>query len=423
MLERLVSITISFLVSVWVVRYLGPERYGIYSYALSFSYLFGVFARLGLDNILVRNLTRGEIPVGKILGTALTLRVVAALGAVILIAIIVFTTQDQWIVQIAVLVMSGRLIFEAADVFDHWFQSQILSKYPVLVRSSTLILRAGGQVAFIIAGFPLIAFVALAAGRMILQTLGIFGFYWRMAENRSWTFDFEVAYDMLQDSWPLIISSFSIAIYMKIDQLMIGYMIGSKDVGIYATAVKISELWYFLPMVVASSVFPKIVESRERVSKEKHQRRMQAFYDSMAIVSYVVIIPVVLMADPIVNLLFGSDYQQSAEILSIHIWAFLFVALGVARGRWLISENLTRFTMIAAVLGALVNVSLNYLLIPQFVGIGAAWATLVAQIVATYLSCMLLGEGRRYVFGQLTRAIGFPLRPKHTYRTIMSVLK
>jgi O-antigen/teichoic acid export membrane protein len=361
--------------------------------------------------------------VGKILGTALTLRVVAALGAVILIAIIVFTTQDQWIVQIAVLVMSGRLIFEAADVFDHWFQSQILSKYPVLVRSSTLILRAGGQVAFIIAGFPLIAFVALAAGRMILQTLGIFGFYWRMAENRSWTFDFEVAYDMLQDSWPLIISSFSIAIYMKIDQLMIGYMIGSKDVGIYATAVKISELWYFLPMVVASSVFPKIVESRERVSKEKHQRRMQAFYDSMAIVSYVVIIPVVLMADPIVNLLFGSDYQQSAEILSIHIWAFLFVALGVARGRWLISENLTRFTMIAAVLGALVNVSLNYLLIPQFVGIGAAWATLVAQIVATYLSCMLLGEGRRYVFGQLTRAIGFPLRPKHTYRTIMSVLK
>jgi O-antigen/teichoic acid export membrane protein len=108
---------------------------------------------------------------------------------------------------------------------------------------------------------------------------------------------------------------------------------------------------------------------------------MQDIYDVMACIAYVIIIPVMLTAEPLIEVLFGDDFSRSAAILQIHIWAFIFVALGVVRGRWLVAQNYTRFAMVAAMLGALVNVGLNLLLLPDYGGVGAAWATLVACLI------------------------------------------
>lgn len=422
MLERLVSMTISFLVSVWVVRYLGPEQYGLYSYALSYAYLFGVFARLGLDNILVRELTRDRIDEGEILGTAFTLRLVAALVSLAIIAAIIFSVQDGWQTRLVVLTMSGRLVLKSSDVFDHWFQARIESKYPALVRSCALITRAGIQVAFILAGFPLIAFVWVAVGRIGLQTAGIFIAYWIRSTDRSWRFRVSTAKQMMKDAWPLIISGFSIALYMKVDQIMIEYMVGSKYVGVYATAVKISELWYFIPTIVASTIFPKIVETKESYSEKVYRERMQSLYDVMSMISYLIVVPLAITAHPVIDILFGSEFNESAVILEVHIWAFIFVSLGVIRGKWLIAENMTTFSMIAAGIGAIVNVTLNVLLIPESAGVGAAWATLFAQVTATYLTCFLLSKTRSRALPQMTRALYLPFRIRNAYSGIKKVL-
>lgn len=422
MLERLVTMTVSFLVSVWVVRYLGPEQYGLYSYALSYAYLFGVLARLGLDNILIRELTRDRIDEGEILGTALTLRMAAALLSLAIIAAIIFSVQDGWQTRLVVLTMSGRLVLKSSDVFDHWFQARIESKYPAIVRSCSLITRAGIQIAFILAGFPLIAFVWVAVGRIGMQTAGICIAYWIQSTDRSWRFRLSTAKHMMKDAWPLIISGFSIALYMKVDQIMIESMIGSKAVGIYATAVKVSELWYFIPTIIASTIFPKIVETKENASSTVYRERMQSLYDVMSTISYIIVVPLAITAHPVIDLFFGVEFRESAIILQIHIWAFMFVSLGVIRGKWLIAENMTKFSMVSAVLGAVVNVALNVVLIPKSAAVGAAWATLFAQITATYLTCFLLRETRKRVLPQMTRALYLPFRIRNAYSGIKKAL-
>ena len=424
MSERLVNMTIRFFVGVWVVRYLGPENYGIYSYALSFAGLFVAFVTLGLDNIVVRNLSREGAEEGKILGTALALRLGSAILTMGVVAAIVLTVNDRWLTQLAVLIISGHLIFKAADVFDLWFQSQIKSKYPVRVRMASITLYCGGQVAFILAGFPVLAFIALYVVQILWQTGGTYVMYrWVRGDNRPQLyFDWGVGQRMLRDSWPLIFASLSIAVYMKIDQVMLGQMSSEEAVGIYATAVKISEMWYFIPGAIAKSVFPKIVSSKEGSSADRYSSRMQALYDTVALISFVVIIPVVLSAHSVVGLLFGDAYAGSAPILVVHIWAFLFVSAGVVRGRWLVAENLTRFAMVASLLGATVNVGLNWFLIPVHDGLGAAWATLFSQIFATYISGLAFAPARMS-FVQISKSIFVAFRIRSAINGLKSIVQ
>jgi PST family polysaccharide transporter len=214
---------------------------------------------------------------------------------------------------------------------------------------------------------------------------------------------------MMQDAWPLIFAGLSSSVYMKVDQVMLGEMVGESSVGIYATAVKISELWYFIPTAIASSVFPKIVSSKENASEKVYRERMQVFYDLISLLSYIVIIVVVFSADPLIDIIFGEEYKRSATILKVHIWAFLFASFGAVRGKWLVAENMTNLAMLTTFLGAALNVGVNIFLIPEFGGVGAAWATFLSQGMAVYISCLMIPP-LRGVFIQMTKAIGFPFR-------------
>jgi O-antigen/teichoic acid export membrane protein len=147
------------------------------------------------------------------------------------------------------------------------------------------------------------------------------------------------AKSLLHGSWPLALSAIAITIYMKIDQIMLGQMLNDEAVGTYSAAVHISEIWYFIPMAIVASVFPAILEVKKR-SDEQYYAYLQKLYDFMVWLSVSVALPMTFLATPIVKILFGVDYIKAGTVLSIHIWAAVFVFLGVAIGRWFLTENL-----------------------------------------------------------------------------------
>ena len=192
------------------------------------------------------------------------------------------------------------------------------------------------------------------------------------------------AVSLLKDSWPLIFSGMVIAVYMRIDQVMIKEMMNSEAVGQYAAAVRISEAWYFIPMVIASSLFPAIVNAKKQ-SEELYYARLQKLYDLMVWMAIAIALPMTFLSDWVVNLLYGSQYNQSGSVLMIHIWAGVFVFLGVAFSKYLTIENLTKKMFYRTFLGAILNIILNYFLIPKYGIKGAAVATLLSQFVANYV--------------------------------------
>lgn len=422
--ERVVNMTIRFFVGVWVVRYLGPEQYGVYSYALSFVGLFTAVTTLGLDGIVIRNLSSEEWSEGEVMGTAFGLRMGAAVLTMGAVAATVFSVNDQWVTQVAVLIVSGQLVFKSADVFRLWFKSEIMSKYPVWVRSGVVLVNSATQVAFILLGLPVLAFVVLYLVQSSLKAGGTFLMYQMVSGQggASWTFRWSAARTMMQDAWPLIFAGLSVSVYMKIDQVMLGEMVGESAVGIYATAVKISELWYFIPAAIAGSAFPKIVSSKETASADIYRDRMQALYDSVVLISYLVIVPILFSAEFLIDLLFGQQYANSAPILQVHIWALLFASLGVARRKWMVTENLTYFAMFSAMLGAVINVMLNLLLIQNYSGIGAAFATLFSYSASSYFS-LIVWRRLWGTFKQLSMALVVPFRLRSSIRGIKRVMR
>ncbi|MFB0534672.1 MAG: flippase [Anaerolineae bacterium] len=420
--DRVLSMGVGFFVSIWVVRYLGPEQFGLYSYALSFVALFGPLVNLGLDNIVVRNLVRNDASPGEILGTAFTLKLMTALVTFALVAAVIWQLDSDPLTRVLVLIIAGGLIFRPLNVIDFWFQSQVLSKYVVWARNTALVICAAIKVGLVLAEMPLIAFAWVWLAQSAITGAGLlFMFRLRGPVLASWRPRLKLGMTLLRDAWPLVLSGLAASIYMKIDQIMLGRMVGSSAVGIYAAAVRLSELWYFIPMAVAASVFPAIVHSRQSQSEQVYRKRIQTFYDVMAGLGYAVAIPLGLFASPLVTTLFGADYAEAGPILAVHIWAFIFVCLGVARGKWLIAENMTGFSMFTSILGAVVNVGLNYWLMPRYAGLGAAWATLISYAVAAYLSCIL--SSRLWpVFSQLSLSLLVPFRLSSLRRSFREVL-
>jgi len=378
--DKVLRMGVGLLVVVWVARYLGPQQFGLFNFATAFVGLFGAVAGLGLQSIVVRDIVRDPTCKEETLGTAAVLQLgggVLAYG-LILGTIFLLRPNDvlaKWLVAI----LGSMMLFKASEVAVYWFESQVLSKYTVWVQNGSFMVFAAVKVALILGNAPLLAFAwatmaeAAFVALLLLAMLGLRGtglLKLKVSLTR--------AKVMLTDSWPLMLSGLAIVAYMKIDQIMLGQMLGDEAVGIYSAATRISEVWYFIPMMIVASVFPAILDAKKH-SEALYYQRLQRLYDLMVWLSVAVALPMTFLAGPIVALLYGPAFGEAGTVLAIHIWASVFVFLGVASSQWFVAENRQILSFQRTLLGAVINVVLNYIWIPIFGAVGAAYATVLAQ--------------------------------------------
>ena len=389
--EKILRMIVGLFVGIWVARYLGPEQFGLFSYAQSFVGLFTALATLGLDGIVVRELVKDETRRDELIGTAFWLKLMGAFGVLFILAFAVnFTSNDSY-TNTLVFIIASATIFQSFNVVDMYFQSKVMGKYIVYANVISLLLSSIVKVILILNHASLIAFAWTIVFDNVILALGFIYYYIKISYNeekqhflRNLTFSKVTARKLLKDSWPLILSGMVIAIYMRIDQVMIKEMMNSEAVGQYAAAVRISELWYFIPMVIASSLFPAIINAK-KVSEELYYARLQKLYDLMVWMAIAIALPMTFLSDWVVNLLYGAQYNQAGSVLMIHIWAGVFVFLGVAFSGYLTAENLTKKSFYRTFFGAVLNIGLNIILIPKYGISGAAIATLISQFTANYL--------------------------------------
>ncbi|MHC1733567.1 MAG: flippase [Bacteroidales bacterium] len=406
--DKILRMGVGLLVGVWVARYLGPEQFGLFNFATAFVGLFGAIAGLGLQGVVVRDIVRDPSGKDETLGTAAALQFVGGLIAYGLILVTIFWLRpEDALAKVIVAILGSMMLFKASEVAVYWFESQVLSKFTVWVQNGVFLVFAAIKVMLLLQHAPLIAFpwatmaealvVALMMMIMLsLRGLGVRQLHMTVARAKS----------LLKDGWPLLVSGIAVLIYMKIDQIMLGQMMGDEAVGIYSAAVRISEVWYFVPMAIVASVFPAILEAKKS-SEEQYYRRLQRLYDLMIWLSISIALPMTFLSTPIVKLLFGDAYIGAGAILAVHIWAGIFVFLGVASGHWFLAENRQVLCLQRTVMGAVVNIILNFLLIPISGPIGAAFATVVANATAAYFFD-LANKSTRHMFIMKTKS--FDLR-------------
>jgi PST family polysaccharide transporter len=391
--DKILRVGVGLFVGVWIARYLGPEQFGLMNYAIAFVALFATIANLGLNNIVVRDLVQDPASADTTMGTSFVLSVLGGFSAFCLsLLAISYVKPDDELAKFIVLLLSLLMIFKATDVVRYWFESQVQSKYVVWMENGTFLVFVAVKIILIVAEAPLLAFIwALFAEGLLVATGLMIVYALQGGQINAWKTQISRAKNLIKDSWPLILSGLTIMIYMRIDQIMLGQIMGNESVGIYSAAVKISEVWYFIPMTIVASVFPSIIEAKKQ-NETLYYDRLQKLYDIMVLVALTVAILMTFLSDWVVTLLFGKAYLEAGTVLSVHIWAGIFVFLGVASGKWFLIEGLQMFTFYRTLLGAVVNVGLNMLMIPKFGVIGAAYATVISYAVAAMFSDLLQKE-------------------------------
>ncbi|MBG6236678.1 O-antigen/teichoic acid export membrane protein [Pedobacter sp. CAN_A7] len=378
----------SLAVNLLIIRYLGPVNFGDLSFAEALTAIIAAVGTLGLDSFIIREIIKEPGRKNEILGTALGMRL---LVNVLLIPLCIgvylsfhhFSAKPGTPLTLIVTLLSLASFFKSFNVIDSYFQSQVQSKYVVQVQNACLVVSTIVKVMFVWLQMPLVWFAAALSFDALILALGLVWMYHKRGFNmRLWTFNLNRAKSLLKLSFPLIFSALMVSIYMKIDQVMLK-SVGSEEVGIYSAAVKISEAWYFIPLAIVTSVFPALVNARLN-DPSRYKKRLSNLYDLLVYISLPVALFFSFFSTDLIHLVYGNRYEGAGPMFSIHIWSGVFVFLGTASSQYLLAEGYTMLSLQRTAAGAVINILLNFWLIPLYGGMGASVATLIACIVSTF---------------------------------------
>jgi O-antigen/teichoic acid export membrane protein len=346
--------------------------------------------------------------VNETLGTAFILKLIG--GAISFIAATVAAfllrpadTLSHWLVGI---IAAGSL-FQSLNIIDIWFNSQVQSKYAVLARNVAFVICALVRITLIMTGASLVAFALVITLETGIGSGGLAVAYWmRGGRFKEWQATLKKAKSLLGDSWPLIISFISVGIYQRIDQVMLQEMKGSAEVGIYSVAVRLTEVWTFIPTAIYWSAFPSIVAAKQ-MSEELFYERLQKLYNLVVLLSYAVAIPTAVISQWLVDTLYGQAYTTAGPMVAWLIWAHIFTSLEIARCAFLTAMNWNKIYFLSVFLGCCLNVVLCYYLIPRYGGMGAVVASVFAYWFAAHGSCFMFKRTFRTGF-MLNKALVYP---------------
>ncbi|PCJ20643.1 MAG: O-unit flippase [Candidatus Cloacimonadota bacterium] len=397
-LEKIFGMILRLFIGVWVARYLGPENFGLLSYSQSFVGLFALLATMGLDGIVIRELVKAPDKKELLLGTSFILKIVGSFLMLSVLYIATTSLNHSEEIKLIILIIGCSSIFQSFHVIDFYFKSRVLSKYVVYASILSGIISNLIKVYLILNKSSILYFALNLLFDSVTMCIGLLH-YFRLNGSScfNWKFDYSLAISLFKDSYPRMLSGVVIAVYMKIDQVMLQEMIGSEAVGHYAAAVRLSLIWNFIPIAVCSSFFPALVKLKQECQK-LYYSRLQKLYDLQFSMAFTIGLPIMFFSEDITSFLYGGMYDSSGQILKVHILCSFFVFMGVVRGNWIINENLQKYDMFIHIIGAISNILFNYFFIKKYGVLGAAYGTVISYMFTLFFSSLLIKQIRPSFF-------------------------
>lgn len=369
---------ISFITTLFIARNLGPTNYGQLSYALSVTTIFGFVAPLGLDSILYRELIKYPEKRNALLGTTFGLKMIAGftIAAATIFSAPFFATDT--ISRILISILAGTFILNAFQIISYEFLSRTQSKYQSIITIIVTAILGILKILVILSGKGVIYLALIVLCESFLYAVFYVFLYQRKIEEsiRSWSWDGRLAKELLKDAFPVLILSGFTLIYARVDQVLIKHMLDAASVGMYDAAVRLVDVWNFIPGVIVTVLFPVIVNNKNSpllFKARMFKLSMLLFFSSAGIA-----LVVTILAPWMIHLLYGASFAPSVIVLQIYIWSAIGTALGMLVYNYLIAENRRVALILSSFIPMVINIGLNLVLIPIYGIAGAAIATLVS---------------------------------------------
>ena len=390
---RVVHMLLSFLMSLLTARYLGPGNYGLINYATAYATFFNAFCTLGINAVIVKNFIDKPDEEGETIGTTLILRLISSVLSLCTISgIVSLIDRNEPVTLIVVALYCSSLVFQIFDTFNYWFQSKLRSKYYAIATMISYTIASAYRFVLLVLGKSVEWFAIANSLDYCIVAILLFLFF-KLKRGPRLSFSMKKAKELLSVSYSYILSGMMIAIYGATDKLMLKQMLDETAVGYYSLAVSISTMWTFLLSSIIDSLKPSIMRYYNE-NKLKYIQTNRLLYAIVFYLSLLASFGITVIAPIFISILYGEEYLSAVAPLRIVVWYVAFSYLGVARDSWVVCEGKQKYLKYIYLGSALLNVILNFILIPIIGACGASLASLLTQISTIFVFPAIIKDMR-----------------------------
>jgi O-antigen/teichoic acid export membrane protein len=394
-LEKIIKTGFSFYVLTKVVTYLGPTSFGLISYSQSIIAILAVFSSLGLELILVKELSLKKFDKNELLGTAFILKFAASIISILLIYFNIFQFEDSEIRNLTLIIVF-TLIFQNFNLIDVFFQANVISKFAVISNLIVSIFSSIIKLSLVYYEMSLVFFAYSIVFDSLMMAIGYVYIYKQKKQFITyWKFSKKIAKYLTKKSSYLILISFSVIIYTKTDQLMIGYLSNIDEVGSYSAAFRFVEIFYLIPILINQSLFPGLVKAQLK-SKKEYFRFIGITYKISFWAVFPFVVFIILFSEKIVEILYGVNFQKSSIILSVLASTIILNSFGNVTTKILYIHNLEKNYLLRSLIGAILNIILNFIFISRFGALGASISTLITLFSINFIYDLFDSDLRKF---------------------------
>lgn len=382
LLEQLVRTATAFFVGIYVARYLGLTQFGVLNYCLSIVAIITTVSRVGMDSILTREIARVPHELEKLRASAALMMFSAAMAFSALCLAILYLSGTPGTTLAYVALLLFMPILQCLYVVDYQYQARHKAKITSMIKAAVLLVGALVRIILVEHDAGLLWLIAVSPLESLL-TGAAFVLLNRHDAKRPIFRGASLEYirPLARSAWPMVLSSLSTILYLRTDQLMIQHMLGAQELGLYSAASKIYEGWVVIPFILSVAALPRLVKQRQ-ASIAAYERELCTLFTAVFWGGIIAALICSFYSEFIIRISFGIEFLPSSQVLSICMWAAAFSGLSSVSTRYFVTEGLERLNLRRTVFTLVLNIALNWILIP-IAGIeGAAFSTLISLITA-----------------------------------------
>ena len=382
---------------IYAARILGAAEYGVFSYALSLAGFFTVFSDIGINQLITRELAKYPEKKFHYFSTAFWIKI--SLFIFVTILIITISPYFSKIKEVVVLVPFIALIV-IFDGIREFSLTSIRAKEKMEFEALTMVatnfaITAFGFAAIYLSPTSKYLIFSYAAATALGALVSIFII--KEEFKKIFThFDKKLIKPMISSAWPMALNSIIGAFMLNTDVLMLGWWRSAKEIGYYSASQRIIQVFYSLPAIIASAIFPAI----SRLIGEKDEIKIKLLMEKGLTIVFLIAIPLVvggiILGKPIINLVYGKEYLPAAIVFQMLIITNLIIFPATLISNTLLAYNKQKAMVLNILIGGIGNIIFNSILIPRWGMIGSSIATIIAQSINYWLSLIILKKANNF---------------------------
>ncbi|EII3729071.1 oligosaccharide flippase family protein, partial [Vibrio cholerae] len=424
--ENITTIAFGLVSVVMVARFFGPENLGKLSMVQTISSVTLFLVVLGLDHIVVRDLTNEKNNI-TYMYTILIIQCVGFLIHIFVVYAMLFYIYD-WVVEDDIIIIAIWILlsvyFSRATILKLYFQS---NNKPEVIASSALASRGISIIYMMMSIYYefnyhfVIAFIPLQAFLQFLFLLTVF------LKNNFFDlkgvklFNIEIAKKVLGEALPLIGASILFPLFIQADILLISVMLTEKDVGIYSAASRLISQFVFIGNIITMT-FYLALSNRVNQSSSDEKEFIKGMFSILFSVSFFLSVIIYFFSDLIISSLYGESFHGAEQMLEILVWKWIFIFPAALYSRLLILYGLSKYELFKSFFVAILSLSLNFILIPKYGVVSAAYISLFSYFIADFLIYLFFKKTRFIFYMEFSSIFIFFTSPRENIKRINYII-